>query len=507
MKTSTTCSSLAALALLLANGCISGAPDAEPAPDEAVGVNRAALTGDPCRTAAECNDANPCTVDRCTRGRCEYANKADGVTCSDNNACTKSDVCQAGVCLGGPMVPCAPPNQCQTANGCNPSTGKCVYFAKRGAACDDGNPCTQGDQCTGAAAGVCKGVRRPKGSACDDGNSCTRGDQCTSAGACAGAAQPDGTTCDDGNPDTVGDVCALDVCGGVDHCLGVTCASADQCHGAGACDHATGACSSPNAPDGTPCDDGAASTIDDVCTAGLCAGTIVPTSFDVACDTTVGSATPVPGLSILSGQRTGLIVAEDAGVVARPFQDPTGAVHIPIGYGGPLTLRFHARYTNDTASSLDLVNVRPFGFSHMMGGAQLQYPSSENRDQGTFVTHWTITGIDTIHLAPGDFAERSFFDSELISTFGPVLAAMTTPYGWTSPAYTLVVGDLSRFFCQVKVDEVRYDDCLTKNGGCSADATCTATDGARTCACNAGFTGDGITCAPTGDGGVTPPPP
>ena len=41
---------------------------------------------------------------------------------------------------------------------------------------------------------------------------------------------------------------------------------------------------------------------------------------------------------------------------------------------------------------------------------------------------------------------------------------------------------------------VEINECLSGNGGCSANATCTNTPGSRTCACNAGFTGDGITC-------------
>ncbi|MBI5546717.1 MAG: DUF1566 domain-containing protein [Deltaproteobacteria bacterium] len=38
------------------------------------------------------------------------------------------------------------------------------------------------------------------------------------------------------------------------------------------------------------------------------------------------------------------------------------------------------------------------------------------------------------------------------------------------------------------------NECLTSNGGCHADATCTNTPGSRTCACNQGFAGDGFTC-------------
>lgn len=41
------------------------------------------------------------------------------------------------------------------------------------------------------------------------------------------------------------------------------------------------------------------------------------------------------------------------------------------------------------------------------------------------------------------------------------------------------------------------------NGGCSPAATCNNTSpGARTCACNAGFSGDGTTCLPSCQAGV-----
>ena len=38
------------------------------------------------------------------------------------------------------------------------------------------------------------------------------------------------------------------------------------------------------------------------------------------------------------------------------------------------------------------------------------------------------------------------------------------------------------------------NECLVGNGGCSANAACTNTPGSRTCACNTGFSGDGVTC-------------
>ena len=38
------------------------------------------------------------------------------------------------------------------------------------------------------------------------------------------------------------------------------------------------------------------------------------------------------------------------------------------------------------------------------------------------------------------------------------------------------------------------DECLVNNGSCSANGTCTNTPGSNTCACKAGYTGDGKTC-------------
>jgi hypothetical protein len=76
--------------------------------------------------------------------------------------------------------------------------------------------------------------------------------------------QANGTGCDDGDANTVGDVCTGGTCAGVDHCLGVTCPAPDQCHDAGLCDHATGACSNPAKPDGDACG------TDQACVSGTC---------------------------------------------------------------------------------------------------------------------------------------------------------------------------------------------------------------------------------------------
>jgi MYXO-CTERM domain-containing protein len=65
-----------------------------------------------------------------------------------------------------------------------------------------------------------------------------------------------GTTCNDGNPLTKNDVCTGGGCAGVPLCAGVTCTASDECHVAGTCDPSTGACSNPTQPEGTACSNG-----------------------------------------------------------------------------------------------------------------------------------------------------------------------------------------------------------------------------------------------------------
>ena len=54
---------------------------------------------------------------------------ADGTTCDDGNACTQTDTCQGGVCVGANPVACSPtPPVCHLGPGtCNPATGLCEY--------------------------------------------------------------------------------------------------------------------------------------------------------------------------------------------------------------------------------------------------------------------------------------------------------------------------------------------------------------------------------------------
>src|SRR5213076_2781224 len=153
------------------------------------------------------------------------------------------DTCAAGACVGGNPVVCTAADQCHTAGACNPATGACSNPAKlNGAPCDDGNACTRTDTC---AAGACVGANPVV---------CTAADQCHTAGvcnpasgACSNPAKPNGTSCNDANACTQAPTCHVPLCA---HAIPVVCTAANQCHTAGTCDPASGACSNPAKPNG-----------------------------------------------------------------------------------------------------------------------------------------------------------------------------------------------------------------------------------------------------------------
>src|SRR5439155_824856 len=161
--------------------------------------------------------------------------------------------CEAGLCAGTNPVVCTAADQCHTAGACNPATGVCTNPAKLdGAPCDDGNACTRTDTCQ---AGACVGTNPV---VCTAADQCHTAGACNPAtGVCTNPAKLDGAPCDDGTASTRSGSCAAGACVGANP---VVCTAADQCHTAGACNPATGVCTNPAKLDGAPCDDGNACT-------------------------------------------------------------------------------------------------------------------------------------------------------------------------------------------------------------------------------------------------------
>ncbi len=264
-----------------------------------------------CTTAADCVDANPCTDESCPAGTCVYT--ANSAACDDGNACTTTDTCAGGMCVGGAPPDCTDGNDC-TDDTCDGLLG--CQNTPNNDPCDDGNACTSSDTCAG---GSCIGGR-PRD--CDDGNACTDdscdaglgcqnianvlpcddGNACTTADVCAGGSCTGGPppNCDDGNPCTddscdpaggcitvdntapcddglactVADVCADGVCSGTP----LDCSHLDDVCTVGVCNTTSGLCEALPVNDNGACDDADLCTTSDVCAGGTCVGTAVDCS-------------------------------------------------------------------------------------------------------------------------------------------------------------------------------------------------------------------------------------
>jgi cysteine-rich repeat protein len=170
--------------------------------------------------------------------------------------------------------------ECDLAESCNGSSATCPADVVKGngtSCSDDGNACTT-DQCNGSSpacqhpAGNAGAVCRVSAGECDLVETCTGSSPtCPANGFKAG-----GTSCsDDGN------VCTVDQCNGASAACqhpagnpGAICRGASGvCDVAEACNGVSPACPSDGfAVNGTPCDDGNACTLGDICEGGSCGG-------------------------------------------------------------------------------------------------------------------------------------------------------------------------------------------------------------------------------------------
>lgn len=231
-----------------------------------------------------------CMVGRCdpTDGSCVAEPVVDGTRCDDGDACTLEDVCVEGVCTSGAPMDCSRMDSACTVGVCDPDSGSCqAEPVEDGTACEGGNRCMVGSTCQ---EGVCAGGEPVDCSSLD--GDCVEGVCDPATGACTTTAANPGAPCDDGDLCTVNDACMFGVCVGMPN---VQCGHLDSECLVGACDPATGACTTVPVIDGTPCDDGNICTTGGVCMAGVCSDgpPIDCSSLDSAC--TMGVCDPTDG--------------------------------------------------------------------------------------------------------------------------------------------------------------------------------------------------------------------
>jgi hypothetical protein len=288
----------------LAAGCTATDADGLPCDDGQVCSTVDVCSGGSCLGAElACSDNNPCTDDTCLDGQgCVYL--ANDATCTDNNACSLQDACKAGSCVAGQTLDCNDNNPC-TADVCDIAAG-CTHTVMQGD-CSDGDACTASDTCD---LGECVGVTVP----CDDGNPCTT-DSCSARAGCQYLAVSG--SCSDDNACTANDACQTGQCaaGKAVACDDNNACTLDTCDTQLGCQHVAqaGDCSDGNActlndvcvagkcvpgsnklcnddnpcttdgcafdsgcvatpADGLPCDDGQACSAKDVCSDGKCQG-------------------------------------------------------------------------------------------------------------------------------------------------------------------------------------------------------------------------------------------
>ena len=247
-----------------------------------------------CTSAAQCNDANPCTTDACTASACVYTPSGavgcgpppcgngtldSGEQCDDGNTtagdccsatcrfdaagaacgsasdttCDNPDTCNAtGLCLSNnepaTTVCRADAGECDVAEHCN-GAGACPAdaFEAAGTACGStaDTTCDNPDACN--ATGACLSNLEPATTICRaDAGECDVAERCDGAGACpADAFEAAGTacgstadtTCDNPDACNAAGVCLLNQEPTTTTCrasAGV-CDVAERCDGAGAC--------------------------------------------------------------------------------------------------------------------------------------------------------------------------------------------------------------------------------------------------------------------------------
>ncbi|MBI5543491.1 MAG: hypothetical protein HY901_06350 [Deltaproteobacteria bacterium] len=186
--------------------------------------------------ARDCSDQETlCQTAHCDEAtrRCAVQPRPDGTSCEANQLCTVDNVCRAGSCQGTPR-------DCSTFGGpcsvgiCDPSEGCVAEPIANGTGCEDDLACTISDQCL---FGECIGSALDC-SALDD--ECTRGSCDEGQRGCVRAPLPDGTRCTTQEPCAASARCRSGECGAAPR----DCSSLSDACNEGYCEPGGGRCQS-----------------------------------------------------------------------------------------------------------------------------------------------------------------------------------------------------------------------------------------------------------------------
>ena len=88
----------------------------------------------PCTSDLGCDDANPCTTDRCAAAGCEHDPVAQGTSCGSTDVCAGTETCDGqGACVKGAPKAIDDGDVC-TTDACDPSNGAVTHALTAGCA-------------------------------------------------------------------------------------------------------------------------------------------------------------------------------------------------------------------------------------------------------------------------------------------------------------------------------------------------------------------------------------
>jgi hypothetical protein len=350
-----------------------GAGDAGGEADAAIDAGRDGGTtvGNECEQHAQCNDRNACNgLERCVRNRCQAGTAFDcpalddpcrqnvcvddgGAAACEPQAANEGESCQAGdessepqtscardyVCAAGECEPqtvedCVAAAQCEALAGCSPDEGCLLAPLPATTECDDGDPCTQDDRCSGTDAS-CAGVAF----SCDDRVACTV-DTCDGAGGCTHT--PSDALCS--GP------CRSGTCDAAMDCLNVTFTQ-----------------------DFRSCDDSDAATSTDMCYRGECVGGIerAPSASCAVAGCDCSSFGTVRDLEFVGGAYTALIEGAQSGASSCT----NGTVSIVYD----VTPEALTPYATDTANGAISESSSDLGFGFVVSNTHIGLVNTTTR--------------------------------------------------------------------------------------------------------------------------------